>query len=113
MVTQQVPCGLWLVLSLHCDDGGTLLCTLTTWYCVGPYILFGPKLQTGESVPGKSVIFDIAVTKVRRFRSGPAALAACAKRRMAPHHAWIGPCSSMYLYWVPGMMPGYFWCHVS
>ena len=35
-VTQQVPCGLWFVLSLHCDDGGTLLWIFTTWYCVGP-----------------------------------------------------------------------------
>ena len=35
-VTQQVPCGLWFVFSLHCDDGGTLLWILTTWYWVGP-----------------------------------------------------------------------------
>ena len=35
-VTQHVPCGLWFVFSLHCDDGGTLLWILTTWYWVGP-----------------------------------------------------------------------------
>ena len=35
-VTQQVPCGWWFVLSLHWDDGGTLLWILTTWYWVGP-----------------------------------------------------------------------------
>ena len=35
-VTQHVPWGLWFVLSLHCDDGGTLLWIFTTWYWVGP-----------------------------------------------------------------------------
>ena len=82
-----MPCGLWFVFSRHCEDGGTLLWIFTTVYVVGPYLLSGPKLQTGERPPGKSVILDMAVTKVRRFRFGPAAVAAWANRRMAVHQA--------------------------
>ena len=54
----------------HCEDGGTLLWIFTTVYVVGPYNLSGPKLQTGERPPGKSLIFDRAVTNVRRFERG-------------------------------------------
>ena len=36
MVTQQVPCGLPLLGILQSLLWGTLLCTSTTWYWVGP-----------------------------------------------------------------------------
>ena len=35
-VTQQVPWAMPLFGILHSADFGTLLCTFTTWYCVGP-----------------------------------------------------------------------------
>src|ERR1700722_6614929 len=93
--TQHVPWGWWFDFRTHWDEGGTLLWIFTTWYCVGPYILLGPKLQIGVSAPGKFWTFDMAVTKVRRLRFGPALVAAWAKSRMALHQLPTGPCSSM------------------
>ena len=34
--SSSCSCALPLFGILHCDDGGTLLWILTTWYCVGP-----------------------------------------------------------------------------
>ena len=53
-VTQHVPCGFPLVFSLHCDDGGTLLWTLTTWYCTGRRTCRCRTSTPARACPGSS-----------------------------------------------------------
>ena len=49
----QVPCGLWFVFSLHCEDGGTLLWIFTTWYSVAPVELVGPETPDRRQAAGE------------------------------------------------------------
>ncbi len=36
MLTQQVAGGGWPTPCLQSEDGGELMCSLTTWYSLGP-----------------------------------------------------------------------------